>query len=412
MTSITGVKQRALPADPSKDRDKFSGLALSTLGVLGNLATLCKRVLLPKEDADILSYVKCLSFVSAGNNIDQARVNFVKSTQIKDAQGKALNEVKFVRSFMQFLSGTLYFSSLGLSWIGSIASFKTVVVASKFFSKTTNALSHSAMVLMLLITAMKVHEQLGFQQEFNKKLEELENHPHLSLREKEEVLACFLKEQITLSEPLQEELNRKLQERYNKKSTKDITHSKKPYYKSLNDYVAKRFPLEVSKKEQAKRAYMKRVTNRDCIKLIQEMDVKHSALGPTIQKVQETVDKNIQINFLSLGLASIGFAALAVSFIPGSTFVALSSILGWIPLIAFSARGIYDLGQALKDNKEGIYDRLLLVITGCVGILTSTALYAFTEQIRVKYIAILLGVIWMSVLWYISSHLENQPKSA
>ncbi|MGL5263253.1 MAG: hypothetical protein ACRDAI_01555 [Candidatus Rhabdochlamydia sp.] len=411
MAPITAIKQRVLPIDPLKDRDNFSSLALNALGVLGNLSALFKKML-DKGDSDILSYVKCLSFVSAGNNFDQASINIEKSTQIKDAQGKAINEVKLVRSAMQFLSGTLYFSSLGLSWVGSIASLKTIVVASKIFNKTTSVLSNSAMLLMLLITSMRVHEQLGFQQELNRKLEELEDYPDLSLQEKEEALIRFLKGQISLSEPLQEKLKVKLQERYNNKSIEDITNSKKPYYRSIDDYVARRFPREVSKKELAKIAYMKRVTNRECIELIKEMDVKNSTLGPTIQKVQEAAHKNIMFNFLAIGLAGIGLLGLAVSFIPGSAFITLSTILGLIPTMAFSALGIKDLVQSLQSNKEGLYDRLLLLATGCVGVLTSAALYTFTEHVFTKCVAILLTVIWLSLLYCVSLHLENQPKSA
>lgn len=407
MIAITGIKQWILP-DSLKDRDKFSVLAMNTLGTLGNLATLGKKIL-PKEDSNILSYAKCLSFVSAGNNFDQACINIEKSIQIKDTHGKTINEVKLVRSAMQFLSGTLYFSSLGLSWLSGIASFKTIVVTSKVFSKTTSLLSNSAILLMLLMTSMRVHEQLGFQQELNKKLEELKDLPP---QEKEEALARFLKEQINLSEPLQEKLKLKLQERYNNKSIEDITNSKKPYYKSVEDYVARRFPREVSKKELAKAAYMKRVTNRDCIELLKEIDVKNSAIGPTIQKVQEVAYKNLIFNYLSLGIASIGLASLAISFLPGAAFITLSTLLGWIPPLAFTALGIKDLYQALQNNKEGFYDRLLLVATGCVGILTSTALYALTENVLAKCVAILLVVIWLALLCYVSVRLENQPKSA
>lgn len=411
MTSIKPIKQQVLPSDPLKDRDNFSGLALNTLGVLGNLATLFKKML-DKGDSDILSYVKCLSFVSAANSIDQASTNFTKSTQIKDLQGKAINEVKLVRSLIQFLSGSLYFSSLGLSWIGNIASFKTIVVASKFFNKTTSLLGNSTILLMLFITSMKVHEQLDFQQEFSKKLQELKDHPHLSSEEKEEALARFLKEQISLSEPLQEKLKLKLQERYNNKSIEDITNSKKPYYRSIDDYVARRFPREVSKKELSKAAYMKRVTDRDCVKLIKEIDVKNGSIEPIIEKVQKVAHKNIRLNFLALGLASIGFIGLGVSFLPGTAFITLSTILGWIPPIAFSVLGIHDLRQSLKDNKEGLYDRLLLLAAGCVGVLTSAALYTLTENVFAKCVAILLTVIWVSLLYYASLHLENQPQSA
>jgi hypothetical protein len=66
----------------------------------------------------------------------------------------------------------------------------------------------------------------------------------------------------------------------------------------------------------------------------------------------------------------------------------------------------------LQSNKEGLYDRLVLIATGCVGIITSTALYALTENVLVKCAAILLAAIWLSLLYYVSSRLENQPKIA
>lgn len=400
------LKQYALPAESCMKRNNFSDLALNTLGVLGNLAMQVKRVL-PKEDSSILSFVKCLSFVSAGNNFYSAGVNIEQSANIKDIVGQRANEVKQVRSAIQFLSGVFYFSSLGLSVSSSIASFKTVTVASGILSKTTTALSNSAVLLMLLLTSMKLHEQHGFQQKLDKKLSELQN---ASPQEKEEAIAAFLQEQINVSESLQEQLRARLQDRYNKKSIEEITRSKRFYYKDIHAYVAHRFPREIAKKKAAKAAHMKRMTNRSCIELIKNMD--HATMGSTIAKVQEAADKNRLFNYLGIGFGIIGLLGLAVSFIPGAAFVTLSTILGLVPTVAFSVLGVYDLIQSLQNNQEGLYDRLVLIATGCVGIITSTALYAVTEHILVKYAAILLAVIWLSLLYYVSSRLENQPKNA
>ncbi|PWU16420.1 MAG: hypothetical protein C5B45_00500 [Chlamydiae bacterium] len=400
------LKRHILPADSYKSRNNFSDLALNTLGVLGNLAMQVKRVL-PKEDSSILSFVKCLSFVSAGHNFYSAGVNIKQSVDIKDIAGQRANEVKQVRSAMQFLSGVLYFSSLGLSLSSSIASFKTVIIVSGILSKTTTVLSNSAVFLMLLLTSMKLHEQCGFQQELDRRLSKLQ---HVSPQEKEEAIAAFLQEQISVSKPQQEQLNAKLRERYAKKSIEDITNPKKPYYQNIEAYVARRFPRKIAKKEAAKAAYMKRMTNRSCIELIKEMD--HNTMSSTIKKVREAAYKNMLFNYLGMGLASIGLLGLAVSFIPGAAFVTLSTILGLIPTLAFSALGVYDLVQSLQNNREGLYDRLVLIATGCVGIITSTALYALTENSLVKCAAILLAVIWLSLIYYVSLRLESQPKSA
>ena len=241
------LKQCVLLADPYKNRSNFSDLALNTLGVLGNLAMQIKRIL-PKENSSVLSFVKCLSFVSAGNNFYSAGVNIEQSAGIKDIAGQRANEVKQVRSAMQFLSGVFYFSSLGLSLSSSIASFKMVIIASGILSKTTTVLSNSAVFLMLLLTSMKLHEQRGFQQELDKRLSKLQN---ASPQKKEKAIAAFLKEQVSVSESLQEQLEAKLKDRYNKKSIEDITHSKKPYYKDINDQGRS----EISKKEAAKVVY-------------------------------------------------------------------------------------------------------------------------------------------------------------
>lgn len=404
--TLETFKQCVLPVDSYKNRDKFSDLALNTLGVLGNLVMQVKRIL-PKEDSSILNFVKCLRFISAGNNFYLASVNIEQSADIKDIAGQRTNEVKQVHSTMQFLSGIFYFSSLGLNISSSIASFKTVITASRILSKTTTVLSNSSVFLMLLLTSMKLHEQRGFQQELDKKLSELQ---HASPQEKEEAIAAFLQEQIRVSEPLQEQLKAKLQDRYNKKSIENITHSKKYYYKDIHAYVAHRFPREISKKEAAKAARMKRVTNRNCIELIKNID--NATMGSTIAKVQEVAYKNVLFNYWGIGLGSIGLLGLAISFIPGAAFVTLSTVLGLVPTVAFSALGVYDLAQSLQNNKEGLYDRLVFIATGCVGIITSTALYILTEHILVKYAAILLAVIWLSLLYYISLRLENQPKSA
>lgn len=409
LITLETLKQFVLPADPYKNRNNFSDLALNTLAVLGNLAMQCKRIL-PREDSPVLSFVKCLSFVSAGNNFYLAGVNIKNSADINDIAGQRANEVKQVRSAMQFLSGVLYFSSLGLSLSSSITSFKTVIIASGILSKTTTVLSNSAVFLMLLLTSMKLHEQRGFQQELDRRLSELQ---HVSPQEKEEAIAKFLQEQISLSKPQQEALKIKLQERYAKKSIEDITNSKKPYYKNIDTYVTHRFSMRISKIETNKAdkaAHMKRMTNRNCIELIKKMD--DTNMSSTIKKVQEAAYKNIMFNYLGIGLGSIGLLGLAISFMPGAAFVTLSTVLSLIPTAAFSALGAYDLYQSLQNNKEGLYDRLVLVATGCVGIITSTALYALTEHIFVKCAAILLAAIWLSLICYVSSRLENQPKIA
>ena len=155
---------------------------------------------------------------------------------------------------------------------------------------------------------------------------------------------------------------------------------------------------------------MKRMTNRSCIELIQNMN--HVNIGSTVKKVQEVAYKNMLFNYLGIGIGSIGLLGLAVSFIPGAAFVTLSTILGLVPTVAFSALGVSDLVQSLQNNKEGLYDRLVLLATGCVGIITSTALCALTKNSLVKCAAILLAVIWLSLLCYVSSRLENQSKSA
>lgn len=406
LITLETFKQLVLPAASDESRDNFSDLALNTLAVLGNLAMQCKRIL-PKENSYILSSVKSLSFVSAGNNFYLAGINIRKSAEINDIAGQRTNEVKQVRSALQFLSGVLYFSSLGLTLSSSIASFKTVIVASSILSKTTIVLSNSTVLLMLLLTSMKLHEQRGFQQELDNRLSELKN---ASPQEKEEVIAKFLQEQISISKPQQEQLKAKLRERYAKKSIEDITNSKKPYYKDIDAYVARRFPREVSKKEAAKVAHMKRMTNRNCIELIRKMD--HNTMSLTIKKVQESAYKNMMLNYLGLGLGSIGLLGLAVSFIPGAAFVTLSTVLSLIPSVAFSILGAYDLYQSLQTNKEGLYDRLVLIATGCVGIITSTALYVLTDQLLVKCAAVLLAAIWLTLIGYVSSYLENQPKIA
>ncbi|MDR2540195.1 MAG: hypothetical protein LBC45_06445 [Chlamydiales bacterium] len=404
--TLETLKQFVLPVDSYKDRNRFSNLTLNTLGILGNLAMQVKRVL-PKEDSSVLSFAKCLSFVSVGNNFYSASANIKESARTRDRFGQWTNEVKQARSAMQFLSGVFYFSSLGLSLSSSIASFKTVIIASGILSKTTTIFSNSAVFLMLLLTSMKLYEQHGFQQELDKRLSELQ---HVSLQEKEKAIAKFLQEQLSVSEPLQEQLRVNLQKRYVKKSIEDITNSKKPYYKNIDAYVKRRFPREISKKEAAKTAYMKRVTNRSCIELIKQMD--HATMGSTIVKVQEVAYKNRMFNYLAIGLAGIGFLGLAISFIPGTAFVTLSTVLDLVPTVAFSVLGIYDLVQSLQNNREGFYDRLVLIATGCIGIITSTSLYLLTENVLVKYTAILLAMIWLSLLYYVSLRLENQPKSA
>ncbi|KAG6559289.1 hypothetical protein RHABOEDO_001218 [Candidatus Rhabdochlamydia oedothoracis] len=411
--TLETLKQYVLPAESYKTRNNFSDLALNTLGVLGNLAMQVKRIL-PKEDSSILGFVKCLSFISAGNNFYSAGVNIEQSADIKDMAGQRANQVKQVRSGMQFLSGAFYFSSLGLSLSSSIASFKTVITASKILSKTTTILSNSAVFLMLLLISMKLHEQRGFQLELDKKLSELQ---HVSPQEKEEAIAAFLQEQISVSEPLQKQLKTKLRERYAKKSIEDITNSKKSYYKNIDAYVAHRFLREISKKEAVKAARMKRVTNRNCLERLEPLKKKITDPNITIDtailaEIQAVAYKNMMFNYLAIGFASIGLLGLAISFIPGTAFVTLSTILGLASTVAFSALGVYDLVQSLQNNKEGLYDRLVLIATGCIGIITSTALYALTENILVKCAAILLAVVWLSLLYYVSSRLENQPKSA
>ena len=404
--TLETFKQVVLPTDPYKNRNNFSDLALNTLAVLGNLAMQCKRIL-PKEDSYVLSFAKSLSFVSSGNNFYSSGINIKDSADINDIAGQRVNEVKQVHSAMQFLSGILYFSSLGLSLSSSIASFKTVIIASGILSNTATVLSNSAVLLILLLTTMKLHEQCGFQQELDKRLSKLQ---HVSFQEKGEAIAIFLQEQISVSEPLQEQLRARLRERYAKKSIEDITNSKKPYYKDIDAYVERRFPREISKKKESKSAHMKRITNRNCIELIKKMD--RNTMSSTIKKVQEVVYKNMLFNYLGLGLGIIGLLGLTISFIPGAAFVTLSTALSLIPTVAFSVLGVYDLYQSLQTNKEGLYDRLILIATACVGIITSTALYVLTEHSLVKCTAILLSAIWLILICYVSSRLENQSKNA
>lgn len=403
--TLEKFKQFVLLDDSYKNRNKFSDLSLNTLGVLSNLAMQYKRVL-SKEDASILNFVKCLSFVSIGNNFYSAGIKIKESARNKDVVGQRTNEVKQVRSSLQFLSGICYFSSLGLNLSASITSFKTVIIVSGILSKTTTIFSNSALFLMLLLTSMKLHEQHGFQQELDHRLSKLQN---ASPQEKEEAIVKFLQEQIRVSEPLQEHLKTRLQERYAKKSIKDITNASKSYYKNVDAYVAHRLSKEISKKESAKVAHMKRITNRNCIDLIKEMDPAN--VSSTIKKVQEVAYKNRIFNYLGIGLGSIGLLRFAISFIPGAAFVPLSTVLDLVLTVAFSILGIYDLVQSLQSNEEGVYDRLVLLAAGCVGVITSTALYFLTEQVFVRYATILLAVIWLSLLYYVSLRLENQPKS-
>lgn len=373
-----------------KDQNAFSDLALNAVSVLGNFAMQCKRVL-PKEDSQVLSFVKCLSFISAGNNYHLAKKNIESAHAIKDAYGVTLNEVKLTHSIAQFVSGILYFSSLGLSWAGTITSFKIVVTTSKVFSKTTALLSNMAILLMLLNTSMKLHEQSGFQQEVTK----LQGNP--------EAIAHFLKEKMNVPEEFQQNLQAALEKKYQDRPKTD----------KLQKKIDKIFSREISKKQQARAAYMKRVTDRGCIELIDKMDITdRTSIGPTIQKVQEVAHANIRFNGFLISLGSIGLLGLAVSFIPGSAFVTLSTILGLIPTVAFSASGINDLVRSLQNNKEGLYDRLLLLATGCVGVATSTALYALTENPLVKLTAALFAIVWVTLLYYVSLHLENQAKKA
>lgn len=374
------------------DRNTFSDLALNTVSVLGNFATQVKRVL-PKEDSQVLSFVKCLSFISAGNNFNLASKDIKTANRIKDFYGVSLNKVKLARSSAQFVSGILYFSSLGLSGISSLASCKVIIITSKFFSKTTSFLSNSAIILMLLNTCMRLHEQISFQQE----LAELENRPEVSPEQKAQDIARFLKQQLEVPEKLQQEAKRVLSERYKGNSQK----------------IHRMLSKAISKRIEAKSVYMKRVTNRSCIEHIKNIGgTDSSALIHTVEKTQKVVHENIRFNLFLAGLGCIGLLGLAVSFIPGSAFVTLSTILGLIPTVAFSITGLNDLILSLQNNKEGTYDRLVLIATGCIGIATATALYALTKNPMVKAAAALLALVWISLLYYTSLHLDNQSVKA
>ena len=376
------------PFSVEKDQNPFSDLALYTVSALGNLAMQCKRVL-PKEDSQVLSFVKCLSFVSAGNNFNLAQANIERAHAIKDTYGVALNEVKLARSITQFVSGVLYFSSLGLSWAGTITSFKIIVTASKVFSKTTTLLSNTAIILTLLNTSMRLHEQWDFQRDLAK------------WKDNPEAMANFLKEQMHISEQFQQKLQAALENKY----------QERPKTTNVQKKIEKIFSRECSKKLQANAAYIKRVTDKTCIEHIDKMDItNHASIKTTVEKVQEVVYANIRFNGFLIGLGSIGLLGLAASFIPGSAFVTLSTVLGLIPTVAFSISGINDLIQSLQNNTEGFYDRLLLFATGCVGVVTSTALYALTENSLTKLTAALLALVWVTLLYYVSLHLDNQPK--
>jgi hypothetical protein len=374
------------------DRDRFSNLALNTVSVLGNIATQLKRVL-PKDSSQPLALVKCLNFASAINNFDLASNDIHKANLIKDSYGAKLNEVKLARSAMQFISGILYFSSLGLNAISCIASWKVIIVTSKVFSKTTTLLSNSAAVLVLLNTCMKLYEQMGFTAELAK----LQAHQELSSEQKQQAIAKFLKEQMSVSEPLQEKVKKALEEKY----------------KGNQKKIDKIFSRAISKKIQAQTAYVKRMTNKNCVELIQKMNLTDShAVISTAQEVQKVVRDNIKFNLLLGGLGCIGLISLAISFIPGSIFVTLSTILSLIPAAFFSISGINDLICSLQNNKEGTYDRLLLIATGCVGIVTSTILYALAENPLVKVTAALLALVWLALLYYVSLHLESHTEKA
>jgi predicted transcriptional regulator len=238
-----------------------------------------------------------------------------------------------------------------------------------------------------------LYEQMGFTAELAK----LQAHQELSSEQKQQAIAKFLKEQMSVSEPLQEKVKKALEEKY----------------KGNQKKIDKIFSRAISKKIQAQTAYVKRMTNKNCVELIQKMNLTDShAVISTAQEVQKVVRDNIKFNLLLGGLGCIGLISLAISFIPGSIFVTLSTILSLIPAAFFSISGINDLICSLQNNKEGTYDRLLLIATGCVGIVTSTILYALAENPLVKVTAALLALVWLALLYYVSLHLESHTEKA
>lgn len=326
-----------------------------------------------------LGFTSGFSLISGGLSIKGGIEDERRARKISDATGRSLGYLRIAKGGVQSAAGALYIPARALTIASLATSSKVYATAAGVFGSTAGG----CLNILSIISSISIALCLDEQYKFYKQLDGILSDPSEPSEDGRYIRALeFLKQLATVSPEEKAEIGQ--------------TIASNEKYRLLNpEQIAEKTAKKEQKLLRKKEAYLKRLTNGDCLNLIRQKGPAEAKF--VIESVQKKCREKVIMASVALVLIAIGLALLVSSFFLGPVGLMVISALGLATSLSWVVMDVYALMSNFNASDPGRFDKLLIFISTVAAVISVSLVFFFSAGIAPIVAASVVGVVWLGI---------------
>jgi hypothetical protein len=326
-----------------------------------------------------LGFTTGFSLVSGGLNVNSAIKEIKTAEKISDTVGKTLANLKIARGVVQASGGAIFIPVRALSIAALFTSSKVISTIASVLGSVGSACFNVVSIIAAIGIGIRLNEQRQFQSELNAILQD----PNLPEAEAPIKALEYLKKLAAVSPEEKEEIRQEI--------------VAQPELGALNpELLSARIEEKAGLLLLKKEAYLKRLTNEDCVTQIREKGPSDAA--SVVEAVQKKSKEKAILASIGLALLTVGLVMTVASFIfTGPIGIIVSAAVGFATSLGWILVDGYDLIKEFKSTDPGRYDKLWIFMSTVVAVVSVSVVFFLSGGIAPIIAASVVGAVWLAI---------------
>ena len=386
--TTTNVFNQTIPAVDPVDQGILGSMVLQGADVIGGI---CGHIqesfegahdLIGTEDPQALAalgFTAAFSIVSGGLNVKSGYEEEQNAREISDVAGRAIACLKMANGTLVAGSGAAFLPAKAVSIAALSSSAKVLGTVAGILGKIGGAFFAGASVFAAIAQGIKLDEQREFRLPFHAILEDS------NFSEEERALRAleYLKKMVSVSASEKEQILREIE------ADPELAALGSDEKAAL---VSDKAQLLLEKKE----AFISRVLNEDCLKLIRETGPDEA--GSVIEAVKKESLKNVVLLSCSIALLGIGLAVTIAALIcTGPLGIIITTAIGLTVSLSWICLDSYSLIEEFQKSEPGRFDKLWIFLSTVIAVVSVATVFFLSGGTAPMIAAAVVGAIWLAI---------------
>ncbi len=319
------------------------------------------------------------SLVSGSLSVRSAIQEIKTAEKISDTVGKTLGNLKIARGVAQASGGAIFIPVRALSIAALFTSSKVISTMAGVLGSIGSACFNVVSILAAIGIGIRLNEQRQFREE----LDSILQNPNLPEIERPVRALEYLKKLAAVSSQEKEEIRQ------------DILAQ--PEFRGLNpEQLSAKIEEKASLLLLKKEAYLKRLTDEDCIAQIRQKGPSEAT--SVIEAVQKKSKEKIILASIGMGLLIVGLAVTIASFIfTGPVGIIVSAALGFATSLGWILVDGYGLIKEFQSTDPGRYDKLWIFTSTVLAVISVALVFFLSGGTASIVAAAVVGAVWLAI---------------